>query len=138
MFEHTSSTVKWAVIPSDNKRTARLNAITHILASIDYENIPFELTALPPLPAAEVSATGAGAGKGRGKGSNGKPGGDINPEHAMVVPQVYTAKSLNTDECGTSWQAVASALVGRTTTCLSGGVVVRKDCIRSHVTHVLC
>ena len=50
MFARTGSTVPWAVIPSDDKKVARLNAITHILASIDYQQIEWDdAMVVPPL-----------------------------------------------------------------------------------------
>jgi polyphosphate kinase 2 len=32
----------WWIVPSDNKKKARINCITHLLASIPYERVPFE------------------------------------------------------------------------------------------------
>ncbi len=47
MFDHTDiKQCPWFVVPSDDKKRARLNCISHILSSIAYENItpePFEL-----------------------------------------------------------------------------------------------
>jgi polyphosphate kinase 2 len=37
----------WYVVPSDNKRRARLNALTHILSKIPYEGPPHRKTKLP-------------------------------------------------------------------------------------------
>jgi polyphosphate kinase 2 len=37
----------WYVIPSDNKRRARLNALTHILSKIPYEELPRSKVKLP-------------------------------------------------------------------------------------------
>jgi polyphosphate kinase 2 len=37
----------WYVIPSDNKRRARLNALTHILSKISYEELPRSKVKLP-------------------------------------------------------------------------------------------
>ena len=31
----------WYIVPSDNKKRARLNCIAHILGSIPYEEIPY-------------------------------------------------------------------------------------------------
>ena len=38
----------WFIIPSDDKKRARLNCIAHILSSIPYEEIPYTPPKLPP------------------------------------------------------------------------------------------
>jgi len=38
----------WYVVPSDDKKRARLNCIAHILSSIPYEEIPYTSPKLPP------------------------------------------------------------------------------------------
>jgi polyphosphate kinase 2 len=38
----------WYIVPSDNKKRARLNCIAHILSSIPYEEIPYTPPKLPP------------------------------------------------------------------------------------------
>jgi len=38
----------WYVVPSDDKKRARLNCIAHILSSIQYEEIPYTPPKLPP------------------------------------------------------------------------------------------
>jgi polyphosphate kinase 2 len=38
----------WYIVPSDDKKRARLNCITHILSSIPYEEIPYTPPKLPP------------------------------------------------------------------------------------------
>jgi len=39
MFEATdTSTSPWFVVPSDDKKAARLNMISHLLAQVDYED----------------------------------------------------------------------------------------------------
>jgi len=38
----------WFIVPSDDKKRARLNCITHILSSIPYEEIPYSVPKLPP------------------------------------------------------------------------------------------
>lgn len=38
----------WYIVPSDNKKRARLNCIAHILSSIPYEEIPYTAPKLPP------------------------------------------------------------------------------------------
>jgi len=38
----------WYIVPSDNKKRARLNCIAHILNSIQYEEIPYTPPKLPP------------------------------------------------------------------------------------------
>lgn len=38
----------WYVVPSDNKKHARLNCISHLLSMIPYEDIPREKLVLPP------------------------------------------------------------------------------------------
>lgn len=37
----------WFVVPSDNKKHARINCISHLLSVIDYEDIPREKLSLP-------------------------------------------------------------------------------------------
>ena len=52
MFAHTDiKQAPWHVVPSDNKKRARLNCITHLLSLIDYEDLtpdPVELDERPP------------------------------------------------------------------------------------------
>jgi hypothetical protein len=38
----------WNVVPSDDKKRARLNCMAHILGSIPYEEIPYTPPKLPP------------------------------------------------------------------------------------------
>ena len=38
----------WYIVPSDDKKRARLNCIAHILSSIPYEEIPYTAPMLPP------------------------------------------------------------------------------------------
>ena len=38
----------WFIVPSDDKKRARLNCIAHILSSIPYEEIPYTPPKLPP------------------------------------------------------------------------------------------
>jgi len=38
----------WNIVPSDDKKRARLNCIAHILSSIPYEEIPYAPPKLPP------------------------------------------------------------------------------------------
>jgi hypothetical protein len=43
----------WYVVPSDYKRRARLNCISHILSSVDYTDVtpdPVELPAMEKIP----------------------------------------------------------------------------------------
>ncbi len=48
MFEATDTEhAPWYVLPSDDKRRARLNCITHILGLIPYESVPREKVKLP-------------------------------------------------------------------------------------------
>ena len=37
----------WYKVPADDKRSARLNCISHLLSLVPYKEIPFKL---PPLP----------------------------------------------------------------------------------------
>ena len=37
----------WYMVPADDKRSARLNCISHLLSKIPYEEIPFEVGDLP-------------------------------------------------------------------------------------------
>ena len=45
--ETDSDYAPWYKVPADDKRTARLNCISHMLSKIPYEEIPFELPELP-------------------------------------------------------------------------------------------
>jgi polyphosphate kinase 2 (PPK2 family) len=48
MFDHTHTKhAPWTVIRSNDKRRARLNAIRHILASIDYDGKDKKIVAKP-------------------------------------------------------------------------------------------
>lgn len=50
MFAHTDTKQSpWWVIPSDNKKKARLNCISHLLSSIEYETITYPKIELPEL-----------------------------------------------------------------------------------------
>ena len=60
----------WYRVPADDKRSARLNCITHLLSKIPYNKIPFEL---PPLP----------------KRRERRPGIPDNPSFTFTVPQIY-------------------------------------------------
>ncbi|GJM42840.1 MAG: polyphosphate kinase 2 [Ardenticatenaceae bacterium] len=49
MFDHTDiKQCSWYVVPSDDKKRARLNCISHILSSIEYEDITPPTIDLPP------------------------------------------------------------------------------------------
>jgi polyphosphate kinase 2 len=37
----------WYIVPSDNKKRARLNCISHLLSQFSYETIPFEVPEIP-------------------------------------------------------------------------------------------
>jgi polyphosphate kinase 2 len=39
--------VPWYIVPSDDKKRARLNCISHLLAQFPYEEIPFEVPKIP-------------------------------------------------------------------------------------------
>jgi polyphosphate kinase 2 len=43
---HTG-TAPWYIVPSDDKKRARLNCISHLLSQFSYETIPFEVPKLP-------------------------------------------------------------------------------------------
>jgi polyphosphate kinase 2 (PPK2 family) len=48
MFKATDTKVApWYVVPSDDKRRARLNIITHLLSKIPYKKAPHEKVRLP-------------------------------------------------------------------------------------------
>jgi polyphosphate kinase 2 len=48
MFKATDTAwAPWYVVPSDDKRRARLNLITHLLSSIPYQDVPREKVKLP-------------------------------------------------------------------------------------------
>ncbi|MCP4422459.1 MAG: polyphosphate kinase 2 [Chloroflexi bacterium] len=49
VFEHTDiKQAPWFVVPSDDKKRARLNCISHLLSSIDYKDITPKMIELPP------------------------------------------------------------------------------------------
>jgi polyphosphate kinase 2 len=49
MFDHTDiKQCPWFVVPSDDKKRARLNCISHILSTIDYDDITPKQIELPP------------------------------------------------------------------------------------------
>ena len=49
MFAATDTvTSPWYIVPSDDKRRARLNCISHILDSVPYEEVPYTPPKLPP------------------------------------------------------------------------------------------
>jgi polyphosphate kinase len=49
MFNHTDiKQAPWFVVPADDKRRARLNCISHLLSSIDYEDVLPPPLELPP------------------------------------------------------------------------------------------
>ena len=49
MFTYTDTQLApWYVVPSDDKRRARLNCMSHLLSLIDYEDIPVDPLELPP------------------------------------------------------------------------------------------
>ena len=48
MFARThTGTAPWHIVPSDDKKRARLNCITHLLSQFPYEKIPFEVPEIP-------------------------------------------------------------------------------------------
>jgi polyphosphate kinase 2 len=50
MFAHTDTEQSpWWVVPSDNKKKARLNCISHLLSSIKYKEIEYPIIELPKL-----------------------------------------------------------------------------------------
>ena len=52
MFAYTDTKESpWYVVESDDKRKARLNCIHHLLSMIPYEEVPREVTELPPIAA---------------------------------------------------------------------------------------
>ena len=98
MFQNTSKTVPWSIVPADDKRVARLNAIQHILSTMDYEEVKKEDLKLParqdkPHDYQEVDLH------------------KIDPSMARVVPQVYTTQGLESrDEDDRSWQDIADVV----------------------------
>ena len=97
MFENTSATVKWSVVPADDKRIARLNAIQHILSSVDYEEIPSEPLVLP-------------LQQKKPKDYVEKP---FDERFAVVVPQVYTTDKINVSVEGRDWADIADVVVDK-------------------------
>ena len=54
-----TSTCPWYIVPSDDKRRARLNLIAHMLSQVPYEKVKVEL---PNVPKAEPRPKGAETG----------------------------------------------------------------------------
>ena len=77
MFENTSETVPWSIIPADDKRVARLNAIQHILGSVDYHIVTSEELKLPKI-------------QEKPNDYRDRDLRELDPKKARVVPQVYT------------------------------------------------
>eukprot|EP00884_Botryococcus_braunii_P012176 jgi/Botrbrau1/2095/Bobra.0093s0003.1 len=49
MFKYTDTkTSPWWVVPSDDKKAARLNCISHLLSQVPYKDLPGEEIVLPP------------------------------------------------------------------------------------------
>ena len=49
-FQYTDTKqAPWYVVPSDDKRAAQLNCITHLLSLFDYENVAPEEVGLPEM-----------------------------------------------------------------------------------------
>jgi polyphosphate kinase 2 len=95
MFENTSDTVPWSVVPADDKRVARLNAIQHILACIDYKEVEKEPLSLPPRQEKPSDYTELDLAR-------------LDSQKVFVVPQVYTSEDLavrNMD--GRKWEDIA-------------------------------
>ena len=50
MFAYTDTKqAPWFVVEADDKRSARLNCISHLLGMIKYKDVPREKIVLPPL-----------------------------------------------------------------------------------------
>lgn len=69
----------WHVVPSDDKKAAHLNAISFLLASIPYGDVPREPFVLPPRQADDPTYV--------------RP----DPSTLRVIPQVYPAKEATKD-----------------------------------------
>jgi hypothetical protein len=51
-FQHTDiKQAPWYVVPSDDKRAARLNCITHLLSRFDYHDVTPPVVELPTMKA---------------------------------------------------------------------------------------
>jgi polyphosphate kinase len=49
MFAHTDlKEAPWHVVDADDKKTARLNLISHLLSSVPYQDVPYDPIKLPP------------------------------------------------------------------------------------------
>lgn len=95
MFQNTSETVPWSIVPADDKRVARLNAIQHILSSVDYSEVAQEKLELPKLQEKPKHFVDADLTK-------------FDPRKARIVPQVYTTESLSVrDIDGKTWESIA-------------------------------
>ncbi|OUS47612.1 polyphosphate kinase 2-domain-containing protein [Ostreococcus tauri] len=95
MFENTSETVPWSIIPADDKRVARLNAIQHILGSVDYHIVASEELKLPKI-------------QEKPNDYHDRDLRELDPKKARVVPQVYTVESLSVrDIDGKTWEEIA-------------------------------
>ena len=94
MFKLTGETVHWTVVPSDNKQVARLNAISHILSQLPYEEQPIEAIELPPRQEAPQGQRVAGPFRPKCK-------------NAVLVNEVYSDDGLSTDDEGKRWRDLA-------------------------------
>jgi polyphosphate kinase len=71
MFERTSTVhAPWYFVPGDDKRSARLNCISHILAQFDYDDVLSDPLDIPEARAGRTYAS-------------------LNGDHFIKVPQVY-------------------------------------------------
>ena len=72
MFEASDhEAAPWYVLPSDDKKRARLNAISHILSRIPYENIKHKRPELPK------------------RSNKGKYADALDFEKVRLVPSIY-------------------------------------------------
>ena len=95
MFQNTSETVPWSIVPADDKRVARLNAIQHILSCVDYSEVASPKLELPKLQEKPKNFVDANLTK-------------LDPRKARIVPQVYTTESLSVrDIDGKTWESIA-------------------------------
>ena len=66
MFEHTDHpAAPWYAVPSDDKKAARLNCLTHILDQIPHEEVPAKIQALPPRETDPAGLTTSGSEQDR-------------------------------------------------------------------------
>ena len=110
----------WFVVPSDHKRAARLNCISHLLSRIPYEDMPPAPMRLPnrdDLPQVPVKARKAPY----------EP-----PPFGMTVPSLYNGESLTTPNFCLDESAAAECVAEFSDTAFDGSASDDHDMLYAH------